>query len=229
MNIDESHIHYHSTVLNGFSGEHKFTLGDITIPVHAAKVNLHITFILLDSPSTYNFILGRPWIHEMRVVPSTFHQVIRFPTTWGVKEIRREQGTSHDCYRNTLKAKPSTLLQLQSTSIELSDPNHLGIDELDDVCIHPNFPDHKVHIGECLSFELLYVLIKFLKQHHNCFAWSHKDMTKISSDVVAHKVQVNPGHAPVKQKWCKFAPERNKVISEEVHKLLDIGLVCEVH
>ncbi|KAL5544691.1 hypothetical protein UlMin_008475 [Ulmus minor] len=109
MNIDEAHIHRRSTVLVGFSGEQKFTLGDITLPVYAAGVNLHITFVVLDSPSAYNVILGRPWIHDMRAVPSTFHQVIRFPTAWGVKEIKGEQATSRDCYRNTLRAKPATL------------------------------------------------------------------------------------------------------------------------
>ena len=115
MNIDEAHIHRRSTVLVRFSREKKFTLGDITLPVYAvgvnlhiafvvlhsprlvqqraeihfrgitllvyaAGVNLHITFFVLDSPSVYNVILGRPWIHEMRVVLSTFHQVIRFST-----------------------------------------------------------------------------------------------------------------------------------------------------
>ena len=87
MNIDESHIHRRSTVLVGFNGEQKFTLGDITLPVYAAELNLHVNFFMLDNPSAYNIILGKPWIHKIRVVPSTFHQVIRFPTTWGVKEI----------------------------------------------------------------------------------------------------------------------------------------------
>ena len=109
MNIDESHIHRHSTVYVGFSGEQKVILGDITLPVYEAGINLHITFVVLDSPSAYNVILGRQWIHEIRDVPSTFHQVIRFPTTWGVKEIRGEQGMSRNYYRNTLRAKPSTL------------------------------------------------------------------------------------------------------------------------
>ena len=61
MNIDEAHIHRCSTVLVGFNGEQKFTLGDITLPVYAAIVNLHITFVVLDNPSAYNVILDRPW------------------------------------------------------------------------------------------------------------------------------------------------------------------------
>lgn len=109
MIIDEAHIHRRSTVLVRFCGEQKFIVGDIILPVYAVGVNLHITFVVLDSPLANNVMLSRPWIHDMRVVPSTFHQVIRFPTIWGVKEIKGEQATSHDCYRNTLRAKPSTL------------------------------------------------------------------------------------------------------------------------
>ena len=44
-----------------------------------------------------------------------------------------------------------------------------------------------------------------------------------------HRLQVDPDHPPVKQKRRKIAPERNKVVNEEVKKLLDIGSVREVH
>ena len=60
MNIDKFHIHHRSTVLVGFSGEQKFTLGDIALLVYVAGVNLHITFVVLDSPLAYNVILSRP-------------------------------------------------------------------------------------------------------------------------------------------------------------------------
>ena len=105
MKIDEFNIPRCSTILIGFSGEQKFTIDDITLLVYASKINLYVTFVVLDNSSAYNEILGRPWIHNMRVV----HQVIRFPTKWGIKEIKCEQGTSCDCYHNTLRAKPSIL------------------------------------------------------------------------------------------------------------------------
>ena len=80
-----------------------------------------------------------------------------------------------------------------------------------------------------LSLDLRLVLIEFLKQHHDCFAWSHKDMTGINPDIAVHRLQVDPDHPPVKQKRRKIAPERNKAVNEEVQKLLDIGSVREVH
>ena len=54
-------------------------------------------------------------------------------------------------------------------------------------------------------------------------------MTGIDPDVAMHRLQVDPDHPPVKQKRRKFTPEWNKVVNEEVQKLLDIGSVREVH
>ena len=72
-------------------------------------------------------------------------------------------------------------------------------------------------------------MITFLKVHHDCFAWSHADMTGVDPEVITHKLEVDPDYPPVRQKRRKFAPERNKVINEEVQKLLDIASVREVH
>ena len=84
MGIDESKIIKKTTILIGFSGELNNKLGDIELPVYAEGVNLCTRILVVDSPSAYNVILGRPWIHEMEAVPSTYHQVLRFPTKWGV-------------------------------------------------------------------------------------------------------------------------------------------------
>ena len=88
MKIDEFNIQHRSIILVGFSREHKFTIGDITLLIYAGGVNLYTIFVVLNIPSAYNVILGKPWLHKMRAVPSTFHHVIRFPTKWGVKEIK---------------------------------------------------------------------------------------------------------------------------------------------
>ena len=80
MKINESNISYRSTIHIRFSGEKNYTIGEITLSVYAGGVNLSVTFMVLDIPLAYNVILERSWIHNMRDVPSTFHQVIKFPT-----------------------------------------------------------------------------------------------------------------------------------------------------
>ena len=90
MQVDESKLSRRTTMLTGFSGEQKSTLGEIVLPIYAEGVNLYVNFLVLDCQSPYNAILGRPGIHEMKAIPSTYHQMIKFPTRWGVREIKGE-------------------------------------------------------------------------------------------------------------------------------------------
>ncbi|XP_021727807.1 uncharacterized protein LOC110694911 [Chenopodium quinoa] len=104
MNIDEKNIVNKSTMLVGFSGETKKTSGEITLVTYAKGINLQVKFLVIDTLYSYNMILGRPWIHEMKAIPSTYHQVIKFPTRWGIKEIRGDPREAKECYKIALKA-----------------------------------------------------------------------------------------------------------------------------
>ncbi|XP_038678369.1 uncharacterized protein LOC119979810 [Tripterygium wilfordii] len=61
--------------------------GEVTLPIYAPWLNKQIRFSILDSLSDYNAILGHHWLHAIRVVPSTYHQILRYPTNGGIKEI----------------------------------------------------------------------------------------------------------------------------------------------
>ena len=98
MGISEDEIEREQTQLTGFNGSTTPSLGIIKLQVKTNGINKIVEFHVLDCLSPYNIILGRPWIHRMRAVPSTFHQCIRFPTPEGIKEIRGNQVTSPSCY-----------------------------------------------------------------------------------------------------------------------------------
>ena len=66
--------------LSGFSGKTVVPSGKVTINVKAGTVSSPTEFFVLNAFSPYNAILGRPWLHQMGVVPSTLHQRLRFPT-----------------------------------------------------------------------------------------------------------------------------------------------------
>ena len=72
-------------------------------------------------------------------------------------------------------------------------------------------------------------LIRFLKENLDVFAWSHKDMTGISPEVIQHKLNVDPERKPVQQQRRTFAPERDQAVAEEVTKLLTAGFIREVY
>ena len=46
----------------------------------------------------YNALFGRPWIHNMRAVPSTLHQVLKFPTLEGIKIVYGEQPAAKEMF-----------------------------------------------------------------------------------------------------------------------------------
>ncbi|KAJ9542421.1 hypothetical protein OSB04_028927 [Centaurea solstitialis] len=53
-------------------------------------------------------------------------------------------------------------------------------------------------------------------------------MVGIDPSIISHKLNVDPTIKPIKQKRRKFAPERNKVINDEVDNLLKTGKIREV-
>ena len=54
-------------------------------------------------------------------------------------------------------------------------------------------------------------------------------MQGIPAEIIVHQLNINPGCKPVQQKRRNFAPERQKVINEEVKKLLAAKFIREVH
>ncbi|KAF5950905.1 hypothetical protein HYC85_012898 [Camellia sinensis] len=61
------------------------------LEIQADTKKVSTKFTVIDTPSPYNVILGRPWLHTMRVVPSTLHQLLRFLTKHGIEEVRGDQ------------------------------------------------------------------------------------------------------------------------------------------
>nr|XP_016437581.1 PREDICTED: uncharacterized protein LOC107763605 [Nicotiana tabacum] len=85
--------------LTGFNNAVERTSGEIKLPVLAGGVIMETTFHVMNLETAYNAIIGRLWIHAMRAVPSSFYQVIKFPTPWGVFSIRGEPRTAQEYYK----------------------------------------------------------------------------------------------------------------------------------
>ncbi|XP_075091616.1 uncharacterized protein LOC142171811 [Nicotiana tabacum] len=94
----EDKIVPHCIMLTSFNNAVKRTFGKITLHVLADGITLETTFHIMNQDTTYNAIIGKPWIHTMRVIPSSLYQVIKFPTPWEIFSIRGEQRTSRECY-----------------------------------------------------------------------------------------------------------------------------------
>ena len=56
-----------------------------------------VTFIVVRSFSPYTAILGRPWIHAIKAVPSTLHAKVKFSTEYGVVVVQGNQRVARQC------------------------------------------------------------------------------------------------------------------------------------
>ncbi|XP_075521548.1 uncharacterized protein LOC142554756 [Primulina tabacum] len=83
MDLHEYQLEAVETALFGFAGDAVYSDGEITLPLTLGTGDLRKTvmtvFTVVDAPSSYNIILGRPAMNEIRAVASTYHQKIKFP------------------------------------------------------------------------------------------------------------------------------------------------------
>jgi len=53
---------------------------------------------VVDVESPHNAILERPWLHMINAVPSTYHQLVRYPIPRGRTDIRGDQAMSRTIF-----------------------------------------------------------------------------------------------------------------------------------
>ncbi|XP_070041227.1 uncharacterized protein [Nicotiana tomentosiformis] len=91
----------------GFNLASVTTPGEILLPTNAEGVMKTSLFEVVDGDMGYNIILGRPLLHEMKVVPSTYHQFLKFPTPNGIKHIKGNQPVAREM--NTISVSSSNV------------------------------------------------------------------------------------------------------------------------
>ncbi|XP_060183109.1 uncharacterized protein LOC132613071 [Lycium barbarum] len=85
-------------VLNGFNMACETTKGEITLPINMAGTMQQTKFYVIEGDIGYNALLGRPWIHLIKAVPSTMHQALKFPTSEGIKTVHGEQQAAKNMF-----------------------------------------------------------------------------------------------------------------------------------
>ncbi|RVW25884.1 hypothetical protein CK203_110874 [Vitis vinifera] len=86
-------------ILSGFNGSSTTSLGDIVLPVQAGPVTLNVQFSVVQELSPFKVILGRTWLHYMKAIPSTYHQMVSFLTNDGQIDLYGSQLATRQCYQ----------------------------------------------------------------------------------------------------------------------------------
>ncbi|XP_028124245.1 uncharacterized protein LOC114321259 [Camellia sinensis] len=167
--------------LFGFNASPEYPLGKITLPVRASTRSIDVEFLIVKLPSLYNLIMGRTWLHTMQAMPSTYHQLLRFPTKYGNERIRGSQKSAQACYLIVAAKRPK---EVKVNSIKISNrvslkdigtiPSKKATEDLDQIKINGS-PDRFFMIGISLSNVDRTELVSFLLGNLDLFAWTpHK-------------------------------------------------------
>uniref|UniRef100_A0A2N9J899 Uncharacterized protein n=1 Tax=Fagus sylvatica TaxID=28930 RepID=A0A2N9J899_FAGSY len=190
--------------LYGFSGESVMPVGRVTVKVHAGTVSSPTDFWVLNSYSPYNAILGRPWLHKMKAVPSTLHQRLRFPTPEGIMELEER------AENEGLAPQKKCAEELERHYMSASDQERYFL------------------LGASLSQELRDGLTVLLMEYSDVFAWSPYEAPGVDPAFACHSLNVDPLIRPVVQKGRRISPLHQEAVCEEVNRLVEAKAIREI-
>ena len=157
-------------------------------------------FLIVDAPSSYNMLLGRPSLNAIKDIPSAYHMMIKFPTTGRVGMVRGDQRVARECYLASMKQKAVDNVYMDELDMR-DEVNTLlePLEELEPMQLDDN-PEHLAYIGSRLAEDLIHLLIHFLKQNKDVFACKQEDIGGIDPAIITHRLNVSPSFKPIKQK-----------------------------
>ena len=67
-----------TTTIFGFNARSSHLLGKIHLWCQIRYLKLEVMYNVIDADTSYNLLLGRPWIHVNWIVPSMLHQCFKY-------------------------------------------------------------------------------------------------------------------------------------------------------
>ena len=191
-----------STHLRGFSKERVLPLGSIqlvlTLGDPPCQATTTLRFLIVDGPSAYNVLLGRPSLKAIKAIPSAYHMLIKFPTTNGVGMVRGDQRMARECSSTSMKQKAVDNIYVDE--LDMRDEVNTRpepSEELEPIQVDDH-PEHLAYVGSKLAGDFRSLLIHFLKQNKDVFAWKQEDMGGIDPAIITHRLNASPSFKPVK-------------------------------
>lgn len=221
--------------LVGFSGSPVYPLGKISLPVCTGSVTLNLEFVVVNVPSPYNAILGRSWLHGMKAIASTYHQLVRFIGASGRQEdLHGDQVASKKCYissiHNSSREKPVHWIEVPDAPV-LEDVGAPAEEKaIEDLVTVPITDDGSRFflIGSSLNATDREQMIQFLKLNIDAFAWTPYEMPGVDPSFICHKLNVAKEKKPVVQRPRRSAPAHTEAVIEEVDRLLEADAIRDV-
>ena len=102
LKLDPKRLRSFDSPFISFSGDKVYPKGIVTLTVTMGAYPMQLTrqldFLVVDCPSSYNVIIGRPTLNKWKVATSTYCLKVKFPTDNGVGEVKGDQVLVRECY-----------------------------------------------------------------------------------------------------------------------------------
>ena len=109
LKLDPGRLRPFGSPLVSFSGDRVYPKGIVTLTVtvgtYPKQLTCQLDFLVVDCPSSYNVIIGRPTLNRWKSTTSTYYLKVKFPIENGVGEVKVDQVLARECYQAVLVAK----------------------------------------------------------------------------------------------------------------------------
>lgn len=78
LSLDIQHLGPDKLMVHGFNEKGQKTIGSFVLPFQFGELCTEAKFNILDADTSFKALLGRPWLHENGLVPSTMHQCMKY-------------------------------------------------------------------------------------------------------------------------------------------------------
>ena len=198
MTIDKEQLVPINAPLVGFKGTRVFSFSVVTLLItvgnYPQQITKDITFLVVAYLSVYNAILRQPTLKSWKAVTSTYHLMIKFPTNYGVRELRRNQVAARECYIAMLEMDDHQ----QTICIGEQRLVAKSVEELEEVTFDDSRPERMTRMGTLASWPIHQALTAFLRDNQDVFALSHEDMPGIDPSIIVHRLNVSPSFSPIR-------------------------------
>ena len=119
MGLPPSALENPGWILSRFNGAMTISLGDVVLPIQVGPITQNVQFSVVEELSPFKAIMGCAWLHSMKVIPSTYHQMVSYLTKNGQIDIFGSQLATCQCYQVAFES------ELPSNSESRPEPSNM--------------------------------------------------------------------------------------------------------
>ena len=218
-------------------------------PITVQGVTMRVDFHILDISEArggYPIILGRPWLREvkavdywekgnMRIGPHMNRVNVKVIPDYKKTYINSPEDTSDEEYDSTWTSEVTTSDSESETEVDLYALDFLpqvltsSMSHLDDLTVVPSRHEellHLVQFGPTLTKEEKSELQGLVLEYSHLFVSHHQDLPTITLE--EHRIELFPEAKPVRARQKRMAPDKARILRNELDKLLEGGFITQV-